>query len=53
MDGCGCQLNDAIMSPSYNQVINGQDKPIKVVKVARANKVGVPSPWYSALTNYS
>ena len=39
LDGCGCQLNDPIMSPSYNQVINGQDKPIKVVKVARANKM--------------
>ena len=44
LDGCGCQLNDPIMSPSYNQVINGQDKPIKVVKVARANEVGVPCP---------
>ena len=53
VDGCGCQLNDPTMSPSYNQVINGQDKPIKVVKVARANKVSVPCPWYSVLTNYS
>ena len=44
MDGCGCQLNDLIMSPSYNQVINGQDKAIKVVKVTRSNKVGVPCP---------
>ena len=44
LDGCGCQLNDPIMSSSYNQVINGQDKPIKVVKVATANEVGVPCP---------
>ena len=43
LDGCGCQLNDPIVS-SYNQVINGHDKPIKVVKVARANEVGVPCP---------
>ena len=44
LDGCSCQLNNPIMSTSYNQVINGQDKPIKVVKVARANKVSVPCP---------
>ena len=44
LDGYGCQLNDLIMSPSYNQVINGQDKPINVVKVATANEVGVPCP---------
>ena len=44
LDVCGRQLNDPILSPSYTQVINGQDKPIKVVKVARSNKVGVPCP---------
>ena len=44
LDGCGCQLNDPIMSPSYNQVISDQDKPIKVVKVTRTNEVGVPCP---------
>ena len=44
LDVCGYQLNDPIMSPSYNQVINDKDKPIKVVKVTRANEVGVPCP---------
>ena len=38
------------MSPSYNEVVNGQDRSIKVMNVSRSDKVGIPHPEYSALT---
>ena len=38
------------MSPSYDEVVNGQDRCIKVVKVSRSDKVGVPHPELFALT---
>ena len=49
MDVVVSQLSDLTMLPSYEQVINHQDRFLKVVKVAGANKVGVPHPQYSAL----
>ena len=44
------QLSDLTVTPSYDQVINHQNRSLKVGKVAGANKVGVPHPQYSALT---
>ena len=49
MDVVVSQLSDLTMPPSYDQVINHQNRSLKVVKVAAANKVGVPHPQYSAL----
>ena len=50
MDVVVSHLSDLTMLPSYDQVINHQNRSLKVVKVAGANKVGVPHPQYSALT---
>ena len=49
MDVVVSQLSDLTMPPSYNQVVNCQDRSLKVVKVAGANKGGLPHPQYSAL----
>ena len=38
------------MVPSYNEVVNGLDRSIKVMNVSRSDKVGIPHPEYSALT---
>ena len=38
------------MSLSYDEVVNGQDRPIKVMNVSRSDKVGVPHSEYSAVT---
>ena len=38
------------MSPSYDEVVNGQDRFIKVMKVSRSDKVGVPHPEWFGLT---
>ena len=50
MDVVVSHLSDLTMPPSYDQVINHQNRSLKVVKVTGANKVGVPYQQYSALT---
>ena len=32
------------MSPSYDEVVNGQGRSIKVIRVSRSDKVGIPHP---------
>ena len=47
MDVVVSQLSDLTMPPSYDQVVNHQNK---FLKVSGANKVDVPHPQYPTLT---